>query len=97
MVGGVSLTNVAPVTIRATLTGNVTLSLPSPSSSSAFTITLVLTQDATGGRTLTLPAGVKRSYGIAPLLSSAASAVDLLHLLWDGAAWWVAMSVQAGA
>ena len=86
--GTVDLTTTAltPVLLRATLTGNVTITLPTPPSNRAYTVTLVLVQDATGGRSITLP-GVKWSYGVPAVLSTAPGTVDILHLLWTGTAW----------
>ena len=86
--GTVDLTTTAltPVLLRATLTGNVTITLPTPPSNRAYTVTLVLVQDATGGRSITLP-GVKWSYGVPAVLSTAPDTVDILHLLWTGTAW----------
>lgn len=78
-----------PQTYRATLTGNVTsLTLPtSPYALESGTLTLVLTQDATGGRTLTWPTSVKWAEGIAQQPAAAANSVSLIHLLWTGAQW----------
>jgi len=45
-------------------------------------IVLVLIQDATGGRTLTIPASVKRAPGFA--LSTAANATDIVTFTWYG-------------
>lgn len=44
-------------------------------------ITLICTQDATGGRTLTLPTGTKYPGGTAPALSTAANAEDWIELV----------------
>lgn len=68
-----------------TLTGNTTPTLTAPDRPT--TIRIKLTQDGTGGHTLTLPSSVKwpASYdATAKALSTAASAVDLLILDWDG-------------
>lgn len=75
-----------PSTRRVTLTGNTTLTLPTPPSNVSGTITLVVKQDATGGRTLKV-VGARTSYGVAPALTGTANAVDIVHLLWDGEAW----------
>jgi hypothetical protein len=86
--GAVTLSNY-PQTYQATLTGNVTsLTLPtSVLSVQSGTITLVLTQDATGGRTITWPAGVKWPDGIAQQPASAANSISVIHLMWTGTAW----------
>lgn len=78
-----------PSTRLRTLTGNVTLVLPTPVATPARsgTITLVLTQDATGNRVITWPASVKWPDGIAQQPAAAANTVSVIHLLWTGAAW----------
>lgn len=78
-----------PQTYRATLTGNVTsLTLPtSPLAVQSGTITLVLTQDATGGRTIAWPAGVKWPDGIVQQPAAAANSMSVVNLLWDGFNW----------
>lgn len=86
--GAVGLTIAAfPSTRLWTLTGNVTLTLPTPLSSQSGTITLVVTQDATGNRTITWPAGLKWPDGIAQQPAAAASTTSVIHLLWTGTAW----------
>lgn len=97
--GVVDLTTLAAAarTMRATLTGNVTLALPTPSPSASYTVTLLLTQDATGSRTLTLPAAALSSFGVDPVLSTTAGATDLVHLLWTGAAWIALLGAPAVA
>lgn len=66
--------------IISTLTGNLSLSFINPiAGASGF---IVLTQDATGGRTLTITGGnTKTPGGSAIVLSTAASAKDKLY--WD--------------
>lgn len=88
--GTVTLTEAdLPSTRLRTLTGNVTFVLPTPAAtpSRSGTITLVLTQDATGGRTITWPASVKWPDGIAQQPATAANSVSMIHLLWTGAQW----------
>ncbi|MES2631241.1 MAG: hypothetical protein V4611_04775 [Patescibacteria group bacterium] len=75
--------------IQYRLTGNITITTLPPSPIIGHTLTLVLTQDATGSRTLTLPGTVKKAYGLAPTLSTSANALDMLHLFWDGVSWHV--------
>ncbi|MFB9621372.1 hypothetical protein [Brooklawnia cerclae] len=85
--------------LHATLTGNVVLTLPTLAAGTpAFTVEVNATQDGTGGRTLTVQ-GAMVSYGAsaAPVLSSAAGAIDKWMLEWDGVRWWVLVSGQAGA
>ncbi|MFB9787888.1 hypothetical protein [Microbacterium testaceum] len=72
--------------LKRRLTGNVTLSVNAGLASKAYSCTLELTQDTTGGRTLLL-ANVATPYGIPIALSSAANAVDIVRLEWNGARW----------
>jgi hypothetical protein len=65
----------------------VTLVLPTPGATKSGTITLVLTQDATGSRTITWPAGVKWPDGIAQQPAAAANSTSVIHLLWTGTMW----------
>lgn len=78
-----------PQTYLATLTGNVTsLTLPtSPYALESGTVTLVLTQDATGGRTITWPTSVKWPDGIAQQPAAGPNTLSVFHLLWTGATW----------
>jgi hypothetical protein len=70
-----------------TLGGNRTLSF-SPAPASGSYGTLVITQDGTGGRTLTLPSGTNKVLGststTSVALSSAANAKDILNFYFDG-------------
>ena len=76
-----------PSTRLWTMTGNITLNLPTPSAALSGTITLVLTQDATGGRTMVWPAAVKWSDGIAVQPATAANSISVVNLLWTGVQW----------
>ena len=78
-----------PQTYLATLTGNVTsLALPtSPIALQSGTVTLVLTQDATGGRTITWPASVKWSEGLVQQPAPGANTISVFNLLWTGTSW----------
>ena len=72
----------------ATLTGNITIAasaLPSPALPGTQ-FAMVLKQDATGTRTLTLT-GIKRSQGVLTL-STTANAVDIIMFLFDGTTWY---------
>lgn len=94
-VTGTVVLNAATVPIfRATLAGNVTFDLQGASASAneSTRITAVLTQDATGGWTMTWPASVV--WLTAPPAAGAAGTVDLVELLtvnngttWFGRAW----------
>lgn len=88
--GPVTLTDSAvPSTRLWTLTGNVTLTLPTPvwTPAKSGTISLILTQDATGGRTITWPASVKWPDGIAQQPAGGPNTVSAIHLMWTGTTW----------
>jgi hypothetical protein len=72
-----------------TLTGNCTFTLTGATSGLAAALKLVLTQDATGGRTVTWPTSVKWVGGVAPMLSITAGATDRVDLTsYDGGTSW---------
>lgn len=78
-----------PQTYLYTLTGNVT-SVTLPTSvipQTSGTLSLVFTQDATGGRTITWPSSVKWPEGIALQPAAGANAVSMINLLWTGSQW----------
>lgn len=85
--GAVSLAAVdGPITIRATLTGNITsITLPTWSSAQSGSITLILSQDAVGGRTWVMPG--QSAFGIDIVLSTAPNARDMVVLVWTGVQW----------
>jgi hypothetical protein len=64
------------------LTGNLTLANPT-GYTKAVTVNVWLTQDATGGRTLTLGSKIKKATGADLSLSTAANAVDFLSLVYN--------------
>lgn len=77
-----------------TLTGNCTFTFTNPPSTSGG-FTLILKQDATGGRTVTWPASVKWPYGAAPTLTGTANSVDaFVFMTPDGGTTWYGF--QAG-
>lgn len=77
-----------PSTRLWTLTGNITsLTLPTPASNISATFTLIMTQDATGSRTVAWPASVKWPDGIAQQPATAAGTVSMFNLLWTGTQW----------
>ncbi|KUG58995.1 hypothetical protein [Nesterenkonia jeotgali] len=76
--------------VHLTLAGNVTVSLPS-SPIPGRIITLVIAQDATGGRTLTIPDALS-AYGVLPVPAQGANAVSEWHLVFDGVDWKVRVS-----
>jgi hypothetical protein len=71
---------------NVTLGGNRTLSFTTTPASGTYG-TLVVTQDGTGGRTLTLPSGTHKVLGSATStisLSATAGAKDILNFYYDG-------------
>lgn len=81
--------NVFEVTLTENVT-TLTISNP-PASGKAGSLTLILKQDATGGRTFAWPASVKSAGGTDPTISSAANAIDIYTLLTTdaGTTWYV--------
>lgn len=69
-------------TQKLTLTDNCTLSFSNPTAGDTYS--LIIHQDGTGGRTITWPASVKWPGGTAPTLSSGASEIDIVELIYDG-------------
>lgn len=77
-----SLTNGTFQTV--TLTGNCTFTMPTATVGQSFLI--LVTQDATGGRTATFT-GVKWPSGTAPVITVAASAIDIISFVSNGTSW----------
>lgn len=77
---------------NVTLTANTTLALANVDSSatSATSVSVILKQDAIGGRTVTWPAGLKWPDGLVPALTTTANAVNVVTLLTPngGATWY---------
>lgn len=74
-----------------TLTGSITIS-PSnvPANGRVWSGTIVAKQDATGGRTITWPTGIKWPGGSAPPATTTANAIDIWSLMtYDGGSTWV--------
>ena len=75
-----------------TLQSNTTVSFTGATDETSCTVSLYLVQDATGGRSVTWPAGVRWPGGTPPTISSAANARDLVVLeTLDGGATWDAV------
>jgi hypothetical protein len=73
-----------------TLDNNVTLSFSGEPASRASSVTLVLTQDGTGGRSVAWPSEVDWPGGSAPSLSTSANATDVVMLFTvDGGTTWL--------
>jgi hypothetical protein len=68
-----------------TLTGNCTFTFPTVVSGKGFT--LLLLQDATGGRTATWPASVKWPGSTAPTITATASKMDKYVFVANGSYW----------
>lgn len=73
-----------------TLTGDVTFSFSGAGDATGVnSFTLILTQDGTGGRTVTWPTEVVWDGGSAPTISSSAGATDVLTFFTpDGGTTW---------
>ena len=100
LVGGV-IEAASDVTAGATYTADATdkglqyVTLTAATCAMTFTapqmdgrqLTLVLTQDATGGRTVTWPATVRWPGGVAPILTTTAGRTDVVAFLGVGTRW----------
>lgn len=67
---------------KSTLTGNATFTFTAPPGPCSLTLKLV--QDGTGSRNPVWPATVKWTGGTEPVWSTAASAIDIVTLYYDG-------------
>lgn len=76
--------------IHYRLTGNLRITALPPTAGlpAGFTITLRLAQDATGGRALQVD-NLPTSYAAALVLSTAANAVDVIHIVYLGNGMWL--------
>jgi len=83
--GATTFNRVNGDTISATLTGNITTTI-TDGMSAGDRLTLVLTQDGTGSRTVSKPSNVKLVGGAFSPTATAA-AVDSWTLVWDGTNW----------
>lgn len=73
---------------NATLIGNITAVMPTSNVVKGAVMTWILTQDATGGRTLSLPANaVAAGTNQGLVLSTAASVTDIINWVYDGTKW----------
>lgn len=76
---------------NVSLTANTTIAISNidTSPTSANSLTVILKQDATGGRTVTWPTGLKWPDGTPPALTTTANAVNVVTLLTpDGGTTW---------
>lgn len=99
LVGGASGTNTGSSYTINLNNGNVfnlilnsacSFTFSNPTGSGATcSFTLILTQDATGSRTVSWPAEVNWASGTAPTLTTTAGAIDVLNFFtYDGGATW---------
>lgn len=75
-----------------TLTQNTTLAFSNvdTTASTASSISVILIQDATGGRTVTWPPGTKWPDGVAPVLETAANAINVVTFMtYNGGTTWL--------
>jgi hypothetical protein len=70
------------------LTGNIVLSTLA-SAVAGTSMVIILTQDATGGRTLT---STMKFAGASKTLSTAASAIDIMSVFYDGTTYYATLS-----
>lgn len=76
--------------VDLTLTANCTPAFSGASSGQAFSVTLILRQDGTGSRTLTLPAATKWAGGVAPTYTTTAGAINVITMMTvDGGSNWL--------
>lgn len=71
---------------RITLDASCTLTFTAPNGISD--VLLHITQNGTGGYSVTWPASVKWSGGTAPTITTTAGAVSVVRLFYDGATYW---------
>ena len=88
--GAVTLDCATAAVFTMLLTGNVTsLAFSNVPSSISFMITLVITQDGTGGRTFAWPGTIRWASAAAPTITSTLSKTDVISLLtFDGGSSW---------
>jgi hypothetical protein len=80
-----------------TLTGNCTFTFTGATSGQVATLELVLTQDGTGGRTVTWPASVDWGNGTAPTLTTTAGSVSrLVFTSYNGGTIWFGDLIGTG-
>ena len=77
---------------KVTLTGNCTFTFTNPLAGARYVLELL--QDATGSRTITLPAAAKHPAGSAPTLTTTAGRVDLLFLDYNGTSYAVTSALN---
>lgn len=86
--GGVSIVLENGSVQRGTLIGNVTFTLPTVTAGTAEHLTLILTNDATGGRSITIT-GIQWVTGTAPTFDTAANAKNIIVIRGTNANGWI--------
>jgi hypothetical protein len=79
---------------RVTMTGNCTFAFTAPPGPGNFL--LKLTQDGGGGKTASWPATVKWAGSVAAVLSTPASAVDIISFYYDGTNYYASANYNFG-
>lgn len=77
---------------KFTLTGNITLNVPS-NMSAGQSLTLILTQDSTGNRLLNANTAYLFASGF-QTLSNASGAIDMLNIFSDGSTYYTTLTVE---
>lgn len=77
---------------KFTLTGNLTLALPT-NMTAGQSLTLILTQDSTGGRTMDANVAYLFASGF-QTLSNASGAIDMLNIFSDGSSYYTTLTVE---
>lgn len=77
---------------KFTLTGNITLNLPS-NMSAGQSLTLILTQDGTGNRILDANVGYLFASGF-QTLSTSSGAIDMMNIFSDGSTYYTTLTVD---
>jgi hypothetical protein len=92
--GAVTLAMASGSVFEGTLTGNVTFTFSGATAGSAWSFTLFLTQDGTGGRSVTLPGSVVPLGGVMPVIGSAPGALTVLvfETLNAGTTWYASLA-----
>ena len=86
--GAVSITLENGSVQRGVLAGNVTFTLPTVTAGTAEHLTLILTNDATAGRAVTIT-GIQWVGGTAPTFDTAAGAKNIIVLRGTNANGWI--------
>lgn len=79
---------------KITLTANCTFTFTAPNGPGNFVLRLI--QDATGGRTVTWPGTVKWVGSAAPTLTTAANAVDIVSIYYNGTNYYASYGLNFG-